>query len=57
MFAVVFEVHPTPGKKEEYLALAKHLKPTLESIEGFIDNERFESRHRDGWVLSLSTAR
>jgi heme-degrading monooxygenase HmoA len=57
MFAVVFEVHPASGKQEEYLGLAKHLKPILESIEGFIDNERFESKRRPGWVLSLSTWR
>lgn len=57
MFTVVFEVHPAPGKKDEYLALAKHLKPMLESIDGFIENERFESKRRDGWVLSLSTWR
>jgi heme-degrading monooxygenase HmoA len=57
MFAVVFEVHPAPGKKDEYLGLAKHLKPILESIDGFIDNERFESKQHEGWVLSLSTWR
>ena len=57
MFAVVFEVHPAPGKKDEYLELAKHLKPIVESIDGFIDNERFESKRRRGWVLSLSTWR
>jgi heme-degrading monooxygenase HmoA len=57
MFTVVFEVHPAPGKKDEYLGLAKHLKPILESINGFIDNERFESRRRAGWMLSLSTWR
>ena len=57
MFAVVFEVHPADGKKEEYLALAKHLKPMLETVDGFIDNERFESKRRGGWVLSLSTWR
>jgi heme-degrading monooxygenase HmoA len=57
MFAVVFEVHPAPGRKAEYLGLAKHLKPILEAIEGFIDNERFESKRREGWVLSLSTWR
>jgi heme-degrading monooxygenase HmoA len=57
MFVVVFEVHPAPGKKDEYLGLAKHLKPILESIDGFIDNERFESKRREGWVLSLSTWR
>jgi heme-degrading monooxygenase HmoA len=57
MFAVIFEVHPAPGKKDEYLGLAKHLKPILESIEGFIDNERFASQRRPGWLLSLSTWR
>ena len=57
MFVVVFEVHPAPGRKAEYLGLAKYLKPILETIDGFIDNERFESRQREGWVLSLSTWR
>jgi len=57
MFAVVFEVHPAPGKKDEYLGLAKRLKPLLEAVDGFIDNERFESQRREGWVLSLSTWR
>jgi heme-degrading monooxygenase HmoA len=57
VFTVVFEVHPAPGKKEEYLALAKYLKPILEAVDGFIDNERFESKRREGWVLSLSTWR
>jgi heme-degrading monooxygenase HmoA len=57
MFTVVFQVHPAPGKKDEYLGLAKHLRPLLESIDGFIDNERFESKRHEGWVLSLSTWR
>jgi heme-degrading monooxygenase HmoA len=57
MFAVVFEVHPDEGKKDQYLGLAKHLKPILESIDGFIDNERFDSKRRPGWTLSLSTWR
>lgn len=57
MFAVVFEVHPAEGKQDEYLAHAKELKPIIETIDGFIDNERFESKLRPGWVLSLSTWR
>ena len=57
MFSVIFEVLPAEGKKDEYLALAKHLKPILESIDGFVDNERFESQLRPGWVLSHSTWR
>ena len=57
MFAVIFEVHPADGRRDAYLGHAKELKPELETIDGFIDNERFESRGRSGWVLSLSTWR
>lgn len=57
MFSVIFEVHPQAGRKDEYLELAKHLKPLLENTAGFVDNERFESRTRPGWVLSHSTWR
>jgi heme-degrading monooxygenase HmoA len=57
MFSVMFEVRPNDGRKDEYLELAKHLKPILEKIDGFIDNERFESKLRPGWVLSHSTWR
>ncbi|MGX1785364.1 antibiotic biosynthesis monooxygenase family protein [Bosea sp. NPDC055332] len=57
MFSVIFEVHPHADRKDEYLALGKQLKPILESIDGFIDNERFESRLRPGWILSHSSWR
>jgi heme-degrading monooxygenase HmoA len=57
MFSVIFEIHPKEGKKDEYLGLAKHLKPMLEAIDGFVDNERFESKRRPGWLLSHSTWR
>src|SRR5215475_3618162 len=57
MFSVIFEVLPAEGKKDAYLYLGKHLKPILESIDGFVDNERFESQLRPGWVLSHSTWR
>ncbi|NKJ39543.1 antibiotic biosynthesis monooxygenase [Rhizobium sp. SG570] len=57
MFSVIFEVNPKPSEFELYLALAKDLKPILEGIEGFIDNERFESKSRPGWILSHSTWR
>src|SRR3954468_10125195 len=57
MFSVIFEVHPNDGKKDDYLELAKHLKPRLETIDGFVDNERFESKRRPGWILSHSTWR
>jgi len=57
MFSVLFEVFPAEGKKDDYLDKAKFLKPVLETIDGFIDNERFESRCKPGWVLSHSTWR
>jgi heme-degrading monooxygenase HmoA len=57
MFAVIFEVKPKKECKDDYLALAKILKPELEKIEGFIDNERFGSKRTEGRILSLSTWR
>src|SRR5947207_5598349 len=55
MFAVIFEVNPKAEQWDTYLGYAKLLRPELEQIDGFIDNERFSSLHRKGWVLSLST--
>jgi heme-degrading monooxygenase HmoA len=57
MFVVIFEVQPKKHLFEEYLDLAKVLKPELENIDGFIDNERFASRRVEGRLLSLSTWR
>ena len=57
MFSVIFEVLFKAGKTDEYLAYAKQLKPILESIDGFVDNERFASRLRPGWLLSHSSWR
>ena len=57
MFAVIFEVNPKPEQWDAYLDYAKRLRPELERIDGFIDNERFASLRRQGWVLSLSVWR
>jgi heme-degrading monooxygenase HmoA len=57
MFAVIFEVQPRKERWDDYLELAKFLKPRLEAIDGFIDNERFASQRTDGRLLSLSTWR
>lgn len=57
MFAVIFEVQPKQEKFDEYLELAKYLKPKLEAIDGFIDIDRFSSRRTKGRLLSLSTWR
>jgi heme-degrading monooxygenase HmoA len=54
MFAVIFEVHPKPDQWEAYLAYARMLRPELEQIVGFVDNIRYRSLTRDGWILSLS---
>jgi len=54
MFAVIFEVQPKPERFDEYLALAKGLKPKLEAIDGFIDNERFKSLRDPRRLVSLS---
>src|SRR5215813_9663042 len=57
MFVVIFEVQPKKERWDDYLALAKQLKPKLEAIDGFIDNERFGSKRTKGRLLSLSTWR
>ena len=57
MFAVIFEVVPKPERKDEYLELGKLLRPEIEKIDGFMDNERFASQRTQGRVLSLSTWR
>jgi heme-degrading monooxygenase HmoA len=54
MFAVVFEVNPKTEQWDAYLGYARSLRPELQRIDGFIDNERFSSLRRQGWVLSLS---
>lgn len=38
----------------DYLDNAKMLRPELEQIDGFIDNIRYKSLTREGWILSLS---
>jgi heme-degrading monooxygenase HmoA len=57
MFAVIFTVQPKKERWNDYLDLAKYLKPKLEAIDGFIDNDRFESKRQKGRILSLSTWR
>jgi len=54
MIAVIFEVWPTDGRRQEYLDLAASLRPLLAEIDGFISIERFESLTEPGKILSLS---
>lgn len=57
MFMVLFEVHPKTEEIDTYLSLGKLLRPELAQIDGFIDNERFQSLSVAGRILSLSTWR
>jgi heme-degrading monooxygenase HmoA len=54
MIAVIFEVIPAEGRKQEYLDIALSLRPQLDLMDGFISIERFESLYRPGKFLSLS---
>ena len=57
MIAVIFEVQPHKERFDEYLGLAKALRPQLDAIDGFIDIDRFASKRTDGRILSLSIFR
>jgi heme-degrading monooxygenase HmoA len=54
VIAVIFEVIPARGRKQEYLDLAASLRPALEKMDGFVSIERFESLTHSGKILSLS---
>jgi len=54
MLAVIFEVVPAEGRRDEYLDIAAELKPELIKIDGFLSIERFESLTQPGKILSLS---
>lgn len=54
MIAVIFEVRPAEGRRDDYLDIASHLRPLLDGIDGFLSIERFESLSEKGKLLSLS---
>lgn len=54
MIAVIFEVTPAEGKRDAYLDIAARLRTELETIDGFISVERFESLTTPGKMLSVS---
>ncbi len=54
MIAVIFEVWPASGRKDDYLAIAATLRAELEKIDGFISVERFQSLTDPDKLLSLS---
>lgn len=54
MFAVIFEVRPRSDAWDEYLGHAASLRPELLAIDGFLENERYASLQRPGWLVSVS---
>jgi len=54
MIAVIFEVTPADGRKDDYLAIAAAIRPELDAIDGFISVERFQSLTDPKKILSLS---
>jgi hypothetical protein len=48
-------VLPHKANWDDYLGNAKMLRPELEQVEGFVDNIRYESLMRGGWILSLQS--
>ena len=57
MFSVIFEVFPNKENWDDYFDNAKMLHPELEQVEGFVDNIRYRSLTREGWILSVSNWR
>ena len=57
MFSVIFEVLPNKANWDDYFDNAKMLRPELEQVDGFVDNIRYKSLTREGWILSLSNWR
>jgi heme-degrading monooxygenase HmoA len=54
MIAVIFEVTPAEGAKDDYLEIAAGLRDMLTEVEGFISVERFQSLTNPEKLLSLS---
>ena len=52
--AVIFELTPAPGRKQDYLDLAAGLAGELGKFDGFISIERFESITAPGNFVSIS---
>ncbi|MGY9045868.1 MAG: antibiotic biosynthesis monooxygenase family protein [Rhodobacterales bacterium] len=54
MIAIIFEVIPAEGRREEYLDIAAAMRPMVEEVEGFLSVERFQSLTTPGKLLSIS---
>jgi len=54
MIAVIFEVHPADGRKDQYLDIAAALLPLAREVDGFVSVERFQSLSDPSKLLALS---
>ena len=54
MIAIIFEVYPAEGKKDQYLDIAAEMRPLVHEIDGFISVERFQSLTDPDKLLSIS---
>ncbi len=54
MIAVIFELVVAEDQKSAYLDTAATLRPQLETMDGFLSIERFQSLSDPGKLLSLS---
>ncbi|MHA6347291.1 antibiotic biosynthesis monooxygenase family protein [Roseivivax sp. CAU 1761] len=54
MIAIIFEVEPAEGRRQDYLDLAAEMRPLAERVEGFISVERFQSISNPEKMLSIS---
>ena len=54
MIAIIFEVIPAEGRKDQYLDIAAEMRPLVHEIDGFLSVERFQSLTDPDKLLSLS---
>jgi heme-degrading monooxygenase HmoA len=54
VIAVIFEVWPAEGHKDDYLEIAASLRADLNGVDGFVSVERFQSLTDPTKLLSLS---
>ena len=53
MIALIFEVIPAAGRKQDYLDIAEAMRPMVEEIEGFIGIELFQSMSNPSKLLPI----
>jgi hypothetical protein len=54
LFSLLFEFQPPAEQWDLYLANEGNLRAEFGQVEGLVENIRYRSLTRDGWILSLS---